>query len=282
MVDCVIVIVNWKMCLDIDTCLESLFSDSENDGLSIKAVVVDNSDNCDGISDLLKKKYPDVEYLNAGGNRGFGYSQNLGMRSILGRYYFVLNPDTKFIKGSNVIRKMYDYMEENQDVGIMGPKLLNFDNTLQYSCYRFPRFLDKPIKQLELHERFVFLKKRIESMLMMDYDHEKDRFVDWLMGSALFVRGKAIEDVGLFDDRFFMYLEDCDWCRRMWESYWKVCYVPSIILYHKHRRDSAKIPGLIAIIKNPTTRFHIKSWLQYFWKWKFKPTSYYQEQKNEI
>lgn len=112
---------------------------------------------------------------------------------------------------------------------------------------------------------------------MTDYDHNIERPVDWVMGSAMFVRQKSIDDVGLFDDRFFMYFEDCDWCRRMWDIYWQVRYLPSCVLYHKHKRDSAKVPGIKAILQNPITRIHIKSWLQYWWKWKFQSKIYYKE-----
>lgn len=275
MFDIAIIIVNWKMRDDIDVCLGSLFEDTDINALNISVHVADNSDNSDGIKEMIAQKYPQVHYLNSGGNIGFGKANNLVLSNVDAKYYFILNPDTKFKKDSHVLQSLFDYMEKNIQVGIVGPKLLNLDESLQYSCFRFQNFLDKPIKQLHIDDRIPYFKKRIDHFMMKDFDHNSERPVDWLMGSALFVRAKAIKDVGIFDDQYFMYLEDCDWCRRMWEHYWQVRYLPSVALYHKHKRDSAKVPGLRAIIKNPITRIHIKSWLQYSWKWKFKKRKYY-------
>ncbi len=269
MVDINIVIVNYKMRDDIERCLKTLIKCFNND-LSIIVNIVDNSQNQDNIKEIFKNLPKNINYLDAGGNKGFGFSQNLGMKRTKAKYYFVLNPDVIF-EDENTLVALYDYMEKNLDVGMCGPKLLNFDGSLQYSCFRFPKFFDKPAKQLELDKKFKIFKKRVDYFMMKDFDHNKEICVDWIMGSAMFVRDKAIEDVGFFDERFFMYFEDCDWCRRMWDFGWKVKYVPSIVIKHKHRRDSAKIPGLISsIIKNPITRIHIKSWLKYFFKWGFK------------
>lgn len=277
MKDINIVIVNWKMKDDIDACLSTLVLDIQDSDLDVVVHIMDNSDNIDGIKEMLAEKYPQVTYINSGGNIGFGKANNIALQRVEAKYYFVLNPDTKFEAGTKTLRSLYEYMEKNIQVGMIGPKLLNNDGTLQLSCFRFPRFLDKPVKHFKIHRRIPYFAKRVDYFMMKDFDHNSERPVDWIMGSAMFVRHKATQDVGYFDDRYFMYLEDCDWCRRMWEHYWQVRYIPSVILYHKHRRDSAKVPGIRAIIKNPITRIHIKSWLQYSWKWKFRSKKYYQE-----
>ena len=89
------------------------------------------------------------------------------------------------------------------------------------------------------------------------------------MGSAMFVRGTSLKECGGFDDRYFMYAEDSDWCRTMWEKGWAVYYVPTVYLRHVHGQASKKVPGIImAILKNRYARIHIYSWLKYFWKWR--------------
>jgi GT2 family glycosyltransferase len=110
---------------------------------------------------------------------------------------------------------------------------------------------------------------------MKDFHHASTKAVDWVMGSAMFVRGKALTEVGTFDEAYFMYFEDCDWCRRFWKKGWPVYYVHDVSLSHVHRRQSARVAGkpvgLRAIFSNKLTRIHIKSWLTYFWKWRKDP-----------
>jgi len=91
------------------------------------------------------------------------------------------------------------------------------------------------------------------------------------MGSAMFVRNKAVKEVGLFDERYWMYAEDSDWCRRMWEMHWPVYYVHDIVVKHTHGRGSAKVPGIFkALLKNKLARVHLISWFKYMWKWRDK------------
>ncbi len=84
------------------------------------------------------------------------------------------------------------------------------------------------------------------------------------MGSAMIARKEATDEVGFFDDRYFMYMEDSDWCRKMWEAGWPVYYAHDIAIYHAHARESAKIPGIFkALVKNKLARIHLQSWIKY-------------------
>jgi GT2 family glycosyltransferase len=132
---------------------------------------------------------------------------------------------------------------------------------------RFPNFFDPPFHRLGFHKRYNFAKKRVEEFLMSDFSHTRVVPVDWVVGAAMFIRGSALKDAGLFDERFFMYFEDCDLCRRIWDARWMVYYKGDLTLRHSHERASAKIPGLRSIFQNKLTRIHLKSWLQYWWKW---------------
>ena len=89
------------------------------------------------------------------------------------------------------------------------------------------------------------------------------------MGSAMFARKEALGEVGLFDERFWMYYEDIDWCLRMWEAGWPVYYLHDIVIMHAHGRGSAKVPGVMkALLKNKLARVHLSSWLKFMWKWR--------------
>ena len=267
MVDINTVIVNWKMKDDIKRCLKTFFIDLEGSGLEAVVHVVDNSQNQDGIKQMLKEKYPQVRYIDPGMNLGFGKAQNIGFEKQRADFYLSLNPDCEFIEGERTLKRMTEFLKKNPKVGMLGPKLLNSDQTLQYSCYRFPGFWDQIIRRLGWDKKTPYLQRRVDHYLMKDFDHNSNARVDWLMGSFILVRKETSDTIGFFDDRFFMYFEDCDWCRRAWRSGWQVYYIHDTKVVHGHRRDSAEEKILRSIFFNPVTRIHLKSWLKYFWKW---------------
>lgn len=266
-----IVIVNYKMREDIEKCLNSLFQDIQNSNFKIIVHIVDNSNNSDGIKEMLAQKYPQTQYINSGGNIGFGAAQNLGFKKSLARFYLPLNPDIEFLPEQKTLEKLITFMDKNPHAGIIGPKLLNLDGSIQESCCRFPRLWDQFFRRLKF--KGVFFKKRVANYLMQDFDHEKNIPVDWLMGSFMLVRNEVVEKIGFFDERFFMYFEDCDWCRRVWKANWQVVYVAEIIARHAHRRESAQGENIWKILNNPLSRIHLQSWWKYFWKWKFSDYS---------
>ena len=273
MKDVNIIIVNYKMKDDIEKCLVSLFAGIKASGLDVQVTVVDNASG-DGVEGMLKEKYvgangrSPVQFIMNQKNIGFGKAQNVGMQSCTAKYYFALNPDTEFLPGTGIIKKLFDFMEEHPKIGIIGPKIVYPDGSLQSSCYRFPSFWQPIFSRTKLGQR-KWGKKINEHFLMKDFNHNKTQPVDWIMGSAMFIRNEAIKQVGMFDDRYWMYAEDSDWCRRMWDAGWPVYYVHDIVIQHAHGRGSAKIPGVFkALIKNKLARVHLLSWLKYMWKWR--------------
>lgn len=269
MKDINIVFVNYHRKNDILAAVDSLLSDIKGSTCNVAITVVDNSNNEDGIKEVLPEK---VLYMNPGANLGFGKANNLGFQYTPARYYFALNVDTLIPKNSNTIERCLSYMDANPDVGAMGPRLEFMDGTTQDSCYRFDAASIgvKPLKQLNLDRKYKWVKKHTDKLLMKDFDHKSTRPVDWVLGAAIIVRQEVVDDIGWFDDRFFMYLEDTDWCRRMWDKHWSVYYVHDIVIKHHHTRGSAQVPGIRAIFKNKLARIHLRSWLQYMWKWRGK------------
>ncbi len=266
MFDVCVTIVNTKEKEQIEKSLESLYKDSVNSRLNFKIIIIDNASN-DGVEEL-KNKFSNLDVVFQEKNAGFGKSHNKAIKSLGAKYYFVLNPDTVFPENGNFLRRMFDFMEENPRVGIVGPKILYPDGSLQYSCFRFPGFLQPIYSRTKLGQSGKGEKIK-DNFLMKDFSHNQTQPVDWVMGSAMFARAEAIREVGVFDDWFWMYAEDSDWCRRMWEKNWCVYYVHNIILKHAYGRASAKIPGVLnALIRNKYARAHLWSWLKYFWKWR--------------
>lgn len=270
MKDLHIVYVNFHRKDDIIGSIASVRADVRDCAFDVQITIVDNSNNADGIRESLPAG---VQYLNPGVNLGFGRANNLGFQATPARYYFSLNPDTLFIPDGKTIERLIRFMDERTTIGAVGPRLQHMDGSTQQSCYRFDlaSILIKPLKQINLENRYAWVKKHTDKLLMLDFDHNSTRPVDWVLGAALMVRQEAIDAVGWYDDRFFMYLEDADWCRRLWEKHWSVYYVHDIVIRHRHARGSAQVPGIFrALVKNKLARIHMKSWFQYLWKWRGK------------
>ena len=254
--DISVIIVNYNSKEKTLNCLRHIFN-SNLEGLEVEVFVVENNSN-DNLKEELKEKYPSVKYIDSPVNLGMGGGNNLGIKESTGKYILVLNPDAYVSEDS--IRKMYDYLENNEDVGIVGPKLLNADKTLQYSCANFHKIYTPIIRRTCLSK---VCKKHEDWFLMKKWSHDNLKEVDWLMGSCLLVRRK---EWSFFDERFFMYFEDTDLCRRAWYNNYKVIYYPDTEVIHDHQRASANIVWYLAL-SSKITREHIKSWFRYFNKW---------------
>jgi hypothetical protein len=265
MVDISVVIVNYKMKEFIREALTTLYRDVEGGPMSVQVVVVDNNSD-DGVGEMLASEFPHALFLQNGANLGFGAACNNGMRAVEANYYFLLNPDTRFTE-SRTIERLWRFMEENPRAGLCAPRLMNFDGTLQHSCCRFPSLLVPLFRRTRLGN-LPLAKRATDGFLMKDWNHGKYRLVEWVIGSAMFARATAIAKVGLMDERFFMYFEDTDWCRRFWEAGWPVYYVADVSLQHAHQRASAKMSVWRGLFLNRTTQYHIKSWMKYLLKYR--------------
>lgn len=254
--DLSIIIVNYLSRAKTQKCLDAIVA-SDLSGLEWEIILVDN--NSDDQLDDLVVKYPHLKLIYSQKNWGMGGGNNLGIKNSRGRYLLILNPDTQVRPGA--IRTLYDYLEEHEDVLIAGPKLLNPDGSLQYSCARFPSFYTPILRRTFLGDYFAASR---DGFLMIDQPHDETMTVDWLMGSCLIIRRDGFEG---FDERYFMYFEDIDLCRRAWRAKKKVVYIPRAVVIHDHARRSARWPWYVAPFRDRLAREHIRSWLKYFWKW---------------
>lgn len=227
-----ITICSWNTREDLRVCLESL--ERSRAEAAIEVVVVDNASG-DGSADMVQTNFPWVRLFRMEHNLGFGAGHNYAFERSGGEFLFALNSDTVVHAGA--IRTLLDYMGQNGDVGICGPKLLNPDGTLQFSCRRFPTpqamlFRNTPLGKLFPKNKYT------REYLMLDWPHDEPRDVDWLSGAALCIRRECYKKIGGFDDRFFMYLEDVDLCYRAHEAGFRVVYVPSAVITHAIGRST--------------------------------------------
>lgn len=224
-------------------------------------IVVDN-DSRDGTIDMLRTDFPEVRAIASPVNGGFAAGNNLGLLAARGRAVLILNPDLVVFPGA--LDRLLAFLDAHPEVAVVAPQLANPDGTTQLSCYRFPDAWIPILRRTPLG-RLGFAQPHLRRYLLSDWDHSQTRSVDWALGACLMVRTAALERVGLLDERYFLYYEDVDWCRRFWEAGFAVTYHPAVRLVHYHQRLSAEYPGLQGVF-SALTRQHILSGLLYFLK----------------
>ncbi len=259
--DLSIIILNYKTRGLLRQCLRGIGTSA--DTVTTEVIVVDNASS-DGSVDMVERDFPDVTLVASPVNGGFSAGMNLGLKRARGRYVVLLNTDIAIM--DKPFDRLVQFMDQHPDVGLAGPKLINPDGSVQFSCYRFPETLTPLYRRTPLG-KIPFIRKKLQRFVMADFDHSTNRVVDWLLGAFLIARAEAVAKVGLLDERFFLYFEDIDWSRRFWAAGWQVMYVADVDVVHYHKRQSAENPGFSGIFAFPTN-VHIQSWFRYLAKYK--------------
>jgi len=229
-----LIVVNWNAKELLKGCLRSIQKNMvQIDG---EVLVVDNGSG-DGSPEVVKREFSWVRLLRNKENVGFARANNQAIRVSEGRYILLLNPDAVLRRGA--LDKMIKYIRAHPEAGIVAPKLLNADSSLQLSCQSFPSLRTEFFHSTLLEE--LFPKNRIiGNYRMTNWDHNSIREVDWVSGACMMVRRETIDEVGLLDESIFMYAEDIDWCYRIKNAGWKICYLPQAKVIH-YQSEIAKI-----------------------------------------
>jgi GT2 family glycosyltransferase len=198
-------------------------------GLDAHVFVFDNGSK-DNVNQV-NFAFPDTFLIKNSHNIGFSKAVNRILRKTTSPYALVLNPDT--IIDKVFIPSVVSFMENNPDVGITGPKIFSLDGSVQGSARTFPTFHTAFFGRSALLTK-MFPQNRITraNILTRNCDGKTPMEVDWVSGACMVVRREAITDVGLLDERFFLYWEDVDWCKRMRQKGWKVNYYPCVSIEH--------------------------------------------------
>ena len=250
-----IIIISYDTRQFIGTCLGALARHAGD--VACEVIVLDNASR-DGSAEMIEQEFPWVVLVKNPANLGYAKAVNQGIRLARGRYFLVLNPDVEVAEGS--VASLLSFMERNPGVGLAGAKLLYPDGTLQMSCRTFYTLPIVLLRRTPLGK--LFPKARVvREHLMLDWDHNCERMVDWVLGACMMVRREAYESVGGMDERFFLYLEDVDWCFRMGKHGWKVAYAPSAVMKHYHRRESARL------LPDRKLLSHLLSTFRFYDKW---------------
>lgn len=223
------------------------------DNVGTKLYIIDNSP-VDNISSSLTDKR--IEYIHTKSNLGYGAGHNLALSHCMtvSTYHLVFNADVYFEKG--VLTELCSYMGKQMDIGLVMPKVLYPDGRVQYLCKLLPTPYDL------FFRRFIPIKRLVAAH---DYRFElrfsgynKEMNVPYLSGCFMFLRVEALNKVGLFDERYFMYPEDIDLTRRLHLAY-KTMFYPQVAVYHNHEKASFKSIRMMWV--------HIWNLIKYFNKW---------------
>ncbi len=216
------VVVNFNAGDLLANCVASLRAEAVE-----RVIVVDNG-STDGSLTVLRKLEPDADVIQTGANLGYGKAANLGALGVRTDYLLVLNPDTVTAPGA--LAPLVAALAEDPRVGLVGPRLLNPDGSFYPTGRAFPTRTDAIghalLSLIAPRNRFTARYK------LLDWDRAGRREVDWISGACFLARRQAWEELGGFDEAFFMYMEDVDLCWRAWRAGWAVAFEPASEVTH--------------------------------------------------
>jgi N-acetylglucosaminyl-diphospho-decaprenol L-rhamnosyltransferase len=226
--------------------------------LDIEIFVVDNASKDDS-SSRVSAEFPDVHLITNSTNVGFGRANNQVLKHYKGQYLLLLNTDA-FVE-PNTIQTTYSFMQSNPKTGILGVRLLGRDGVLQPSCRYFPTPLNIFLTSTGLFKLFP----TVQLVDDMKWSHNALRNCDWVPGCYYLIKREVIEQVGLFDPRYFLYYEEVDHCFATKKAGWDVTYFPDASVVHIGG-ESAKTDNKISAVSKQVSALQIESELLYFRK----------------
>jgi hypothetical protein len=229
-----------------------------NTSLNVKLYIIDNSPTAD--LQTTFKGLP-VEYHFYGENVGYGRAHSWGIERVnTSRYYLILNPDVVIHKG--VIEKLSQFMDSNPDIGMVCPKVLNEDGSIQPLNKRYPTVFDLFVRRFLPKRLHRLLKKRLAWYETRDIGYETIHDVEFMTGCFMFCRTSVLKAVGSFDERYFLNFEDCDLGRKFQNAGYRTVYYPHVAITHLWGRASHKSIKM--------TWVFIVNMVRYFNKWGWK------------
>jgi N-acetylglucosaminyl-diphospho-decaprenol L-rhamnosyltransferase len=224
--DLAISIVSYRTPALLRECLEAL--QEQRGGIHFEVTVVDNASG-DGSAEMVAERFPWVRLIRNTTNRGFGAAHNQALGGSLARHLLVLNADAVVQHGA--LTTLVGYLDAHPDVGVVGPRLSYPDGRTQPSRRRFPTAATLFVESTQV-QRFWPRNRILSRFYVEDRAHDEEQDVDWLVGACLCIRGQAAREVGLFDEGYFLYSEELDWCRRFKAAGWRVVYLPTAHVSH--------------------------------------------------
>lgn len=244
--DLSIIIVNWNVADLLARCLESIRQSPiavvapdgtcTGDGLLTQVIVVDSASR-DGSVEMLRERFGWVHLIPCDQNIGFVRGNNLGLKSATGRAILLLNPDTEVLE--DALPRLMNALQSDPKVGVVGPHTLNTDGSYQQTRHHFPTLLigiaESPwISGIAPH-------RWLDWFFMRRMPNDATFPVDWVKGSALMARREVWEQIGGLDERYIMYSEEMDWCKRAKDAGWAILYVGDAKIIHHEGQSSKQV-----------------------------------------
>jgi len=228
-----VITVNYKTRSYLEQMLVSLFAHHTAERLEV--FVVEN-DSGDDLSDL-ESRFPQVTFLYSTKNRGFAGGCNMALHLATGAFCVLVNPDIRF--QSDALHQMEDVVRQHPKVGIGGIRLTHEDGTQQKCVWRFPGIMDQLLVLSKIPH--LFHCAVTDAWTMQDFDYTKDADVDQVMGAFFFIRRELLEEIGLLDEKFFMWYEEVDFAKRAQDCGWRTHYFSRIFAIHKGGSSFEKV-----------------------------------------
>ncbi len=244
-----ILIVTWNSRATIRDCLKSIQNTRQN--LDYQVLVWDNLSTDDTVK-IIQTEFPKVQLFESQQNLGFAGGNNGLLAKANSAFILFLNPDTVII--DNSVTKMLEYLKSNPSVVALGPKLLYSDSTFQLSFAKFPNLASEFFTKI--YQRSTN-KRRSLVLKFLENTSAKTQEVDWVSGACMLTRKKLLQEVGKFDENFFLYFEDADLCYRM-KSKGKIIYFPEVQVVH--------VVGSSTKSQNLQTEYHYRKSQLYYYK----------------
>lgn len=245
MIELSIIIVSYNTKNLLKDCLLSVYNSLNFANFETKSeiIVVDNASS-DGTVGMLKRDFHRIRLIENLENVGFGTACNQGIRISKGKFILLLNSDTKLVKHTilNALREI----KNKEDIGVLGVKLLNTDQTIQHSAGFFPNIF-RILLWLFFIDDLPIIRNLIKPYhVTVTSFYNKSSFVDWVTGAFFLARREAIFSAGLFDEKMFMYVEEIDLCYRIKKANWQIIYSPcTLVIHQKGGSSKSKFAGIM-------------------------------------
>ncbi len=256
-IDISVIVVSYNTAGLLEQCLGNLRS-AVDTHLKVEIVFVDNASK-DNSVEVIKSKFPECRLIENEENVGFGRANNQALPFVTGRYILLLNTDA-FV-APDTLSKTAAYMDANLRCGVLGVRLEGRDGVLQPSCRYFPTPWNTFLRRTGLNRSFT----GVQMVDDMTWPHNAVRKCDWVVGCYYLLRREVVDEIGLFDPRFFLYFEEVDHCLAAKRKGWDVVFYPHTTVIHLGG-ESAKSVGTVTKSGQQLERLQVESELLYFRK----------------
>lgn len=250
--DLSICIVSWNTQELLRQCLRSTCIATR--GVDYEVLVVDNASG-DGSQDMVRREFPAARLFVNEVNTGFAVGSNLAVENSIGRNILLLNSDTLVMPGT--LEAMTRFLDEHPETGVIGCRLIFPDGTPQVSYRKFPSLTREYLRSILLakaYHRIAPLRSVLEPLVHGQGPNDR-RSVDWVSGACLMTRKEVFDQIGMLDERFFMFCEEIDWCYRARQAGWDIQYIPDVSVIH-YGGESSKHHRLRTYFALVTSSFH--------------------------